>query len=182
MTIACVLLAAGQSLRFGTDDKIATPLDGTPLGLHAARTLRSLPLAAHFVVTNSIQLDWSGWEIVRNDHPEAGIARSIALGVAAARRSGANALLLALADMPFVPTAHFERLLAHDRGPASLAASSDGRHRTPPALFGAAWFDALERLSGDQGARALLADAVTVETSPADLRDVDRPADLSANP
>lgn len=180
MTIACLLLAAGQSKRFGAGDKIAAPLNDTPLGLHAARTLRALPLASHFVVTNRSDLDWSGWTIVRNGRPDTGIGHSIALGTTAARAAGATAILLALGDMPFVPASHFERLLAHYRGPDSLAASSDGQHPMPPALFGARWFDALEALCGDRGARGLLDQAALVETLPDHLADVDSADDLQA--
>jgi molybdenum cofactor cytidylyltransferase len=180
MTIAAVLLAAGRSTRFGAADKLAAPLAGVPLRLHAARALVPLPLAARFVVTGPAILDWPGFEVVANDRPEAGMAHSIALGLAAARRRGADAILIVLADMPFVPTDHFRRLLAGHSGPRSIVASSDGKRRMPPAVFGADWFVELERLSGDQGARALLDRAALVTIRPETLLDVDRPDDLVA--
>ena len=40
--VAVVLLAAGRSTRFGARDKLAEPLAGLPLGLHAARMLRDI--------------------------------------------------------------------------------------------------------------------------------------------
>ncbi|HEY0315497.1 MAG TPA: nucleotidyltransferase family protein [Sphingomonas sp.] len=180
MTVAAVLLAAGQSTRFGMADKLAAPLKGMPLRLHAVRALAPLPLAARFVVTGRATLDWPGLEVVVNDRPETGMAHSIALGLAAARRSGAQAVLIVLADMPFVPTEHYRRLLACYRGPDSLAASSDGTRRMPPALFGADWFAILETLSGDQGARALLDRAESVVTAPENLHDIDWPEDFAA--
>lgn len=180
MNIAAVLLAAGQSTRFGETDKIAAPLNGLPLGLHAAHTLAALPLTVRFVVTGPTTLDWPGFEIVTNDQPGAGMARSIALGVAAARRAGAEAVLIALADMPFVPAAHFLRLIARHHGPTSLAASTNGARRMPPALFGADWFATLEGLTGDQGARTLLDRAEMVPAAADDLLDIDRPSDLAA--
>ena len=180
MKIMGVLLAAGLSTRFGSADKLKTPLHGFPLGLHAAQSLRSLPLAHRFVVARSTGLDWPGFSVIENDRPEEGISRSIALGVAAARLAGADAVLIALADMPFVPSDHFRRLLACYHGPTTLAASSGGCRRSPPALFGADWLPTLEQLSGDEGARALLASAEIVITEPSNLRDIDRPEDLSA--
>jgi molybdenum cofactor cytidylyltransferase len=48
----------------------------------------------------------------------------------------------------------------------------------PPALFGARHFGALEALSGDRGAGALLADAPCLPLPPGRL-DVDRPEDLA---
>jgi molybdenum cofactor cytidylyltransferase len=180
MTIAAVLLAAGRSTRFGAADKLQASLGGIPLALHAARTLAKLPFAARFVVTAGATLDWPDFLPIVNDRPEAGMARSLALGVAAARAAGAEAVLVALADMPFVPVAHFARLTALHRGPPSLAASSDGETRLPPALFGADWFAVLEALSGDKGARALLDRAEPV-VAPADwLVDIDSVADLAS--
>jgi molybdenum cofactor cytidylyltransferase len=174
-----LLLAAGRSARFGIADKICVSLGSLPLGHHAARALAPLPLSPQIVVTGRSMLDWPGMEVIINDHPEKGMAHSIALGLGAVRRSGAEAVLIALADMPLVPTEHFQRLLACHRGPAALAASSDGARRMPPALFGADWFAELDRLSGDQGARTLLDGAELATTAPDNLLDVDRPADLA---
>ncbi|MBA2935903.1 nucleotidyltransferase family protein [Sphingomonas sp. CGMCC 1.13654] len=180
MKIAAVLLAAGRSERFADGDKLAAPLGGLSLGLHAARTLAALPLSGHIVVTGPRGMAWPDVTVVPNDRRDAGMARSIALGVAAARRTDIDAVLIALADMPFVSVEHLERLIACYRGPDTLVASSDGVIRMPPALFGAAWFDTLETLSGDRGARAMLEQAEIVLADPAELHDVDRVADLEA--
>ena len=179
MTITAVLLAAGRSTRFGAADKLTAALGDRPLGLHAAHALAPLDLAARFVVTGPAESEWPSFEIVDNDRPEDGMAHSIALGIAAARRSSADAVLIALADMPFVPTAHFERILAGYRGPDTLVATSNGVRRMPPALFGSDWFAELEGLSGDRGAHALLGRAAIVVTEADTLLDVDRPEDLA---
>jgi CTP:molybdopterin cytidylyltransferase MocA len=50
----------------------------------------------------------------------------------------------------------------------------------PPVLFGTEWFAALDKLSGDQGARALLDRAEIVEAAMDDLFDIDCPEDLDA--
>jgi molybdenum cofactor cytidylyltransferase len=180
MKVAAVLLAAGRSDRFTDGDKLAALLGDLPLGLHAARTLAALPLARHIVVTGPDGLAWPGFDVVLNERQDAGMASSIALGVTAARRASADAVLIALADMPFVSVEHLERLLARYRGPDTLAASSDGTGRMPPALFGSAWFDALEALSGDRRARAILEKADVVPADPAELHDIDRVEDLVA--
>jgi molybdenum cofactor cytidylyltransferase len=179
MSVAVVLLAAGRSTRFGAADKLTIDLQGLPLAHHAIRALTPLPLALRFVVAGPVARNWPGFERVLNDRPETGMSHSIAIGVAAARSAGADAVLIALADMPFVTTEHFQRLLAGRRGPGSIVASSDGTRRMPPALFGADWFAELEQLSGDQGARALLDRAELVTTTSKTLLDVDRPEDLA---
>ncbi|MBA2934416.1 nucleotidyltransferase family protein [Sphingomonas sp. CGMCC 1.13654] len=180
MKVAAVLLAAGRSDRFTDGDKLAALLGDLPLGLHAARTLTSLPLDRHIVVTGSGGMAWPDFTVVPNDRRDAGMAKSIALGVSAARRADIDAVLIALADMPFVSVAHLERLVARYRGPDTMVASSDGIFRMPPALFGATWFDTLETLSNDRGARAILEQAEIVLANPAELQDVDRVADLEA--
>lgn len=178
MKIAAVLLAAGRSLRFGEADKLAAPLGDQPLGLHAARTLATLPLMTRLVVTGSSRPDWPGFQIVRNEDRQAGMAHSIVLGVRTAEQLGADGVLIALADMPFVSQDHFRRLIDACRGPDTLVASSNGGRRMAPALFGARWFGALKSLTGDQGARLLLDRAETIPADPAEMLDVDNVADL----
>jgi molybdenum cofactor cytidylyltransferase len=182
---ALVLLAAGLSRRFG-GDKLSADLAGRPLGLHGAATLASLPLAERIAVIGGGGPDYAalGFRIVRNPDPGAGQAGSLRLGVRAARESGAAAVLIALADMPFVTSDHVRRLLAAG-GEDVVVASSDGARRSPPALFGRGWFDRLEQVSGDQGARALLREAAVVAADPRELVDVDTPAaldELTARP
>jgi molybdenum cofactor cytidylyltransferase len=180
MRIAAVLLAAGRSMRFGEGDKLAEPLGEMPLGQHAARTLTQLHLDAHFVVAGSSSLDWPGFTILLNDRPEAGMSRSLRLGIGAARDAGMDAALVALADMPLLPAAHFARLIALCRGPEAILASTGGTHPMPPALFGRDWFDRLVGLEGDRGAGALLRCAERVTVSEDLLLDIDTPADLLA--
>ena len=48
-TTALVLLAAGQSRRFG-GDKLGAPLLGKPLALHAADALAAIPFATRIAV------------------------------------------------------------------------------------------------------------------------------------
>lgn len=177
MKTAAVLLAAGLSSRFGKS-KIAALLDGVPLGLHAAHTIARLPVAARIVIISASELDWPGFIRVRNLAPDTGLSGSIQLGVAAARSAGAEAMLIALADMPFVPAAHFEQLLAHSAGADTRVATGNAGQAMPPALFGKAWFDALATLSGDSGAHDLLRGAMLIEATPATLIDIDSPADL----
>jgi molybdenum cofactor cytidylyltransferase len=178
--VAVVLLAAGLSTRFGEEDKLAAPLNGLPLGLHAARTVGAIPFAARIAVTGARPLDFAayGFTPVENDDPAAGQGRSIALGVHAARAPGVDAVLVMLADMPFVTVAHIMALLdAFDDG-RPVVASTTGDWSGPPALFGTVYFDLLARLSGDQGPRTLIKTAKLVAAQPADSIDIDTRQDL----
>jgi molybdenum cofactor cytidylyltransferase len=180
MSVAAVLLAAGRSTRFGPGDKLVAPLGDIPLGGHVARTLTGLGFAERIAVVGPNSIAWPGFRTVVNDRPQDGLSHSLALGVAAARVLGAEAVLVALADMPFVTATHVAALMARHRNAASRIATSDGRRRLPPALFGSDWFAELETLGGDVGARALLASAETVATAPEALIDIDTMAQLVA--
>ena len=177
--IAAVILAAGLSRRFGDGDKLVAPLHGRPLALNIAETLRDIPFAARFAVIGRSDPGYGayGYRLVPNAEPERGMALSLKLGMAAASATDALAVLVLLADMPAVPACHIADLLARfDGGPLGSRA---GGHISPPALFPRARFDALMRLEGDAGARALLRDAEAIDAPRSWLADVDTPDDLA---
>jgi molybdenum cofactor cytidylyltransferase len=178
VSITAILLAAGRSRRFGQDDKLMAPLGDRPLLQHAARTLLSVNVDARYIIRAKASPACDGYIAVDNAYPETGLGRSIALGVAAAKRGGARAVLLALADMPFVSTGHLNHLLSRYAGDGTLVASSDGATSMPPALFGADWFEGLQRIAGDFGARGLLRQASLVSASADELLDIDCQDDL----
>ena len=176
-----VLLAAGRSARFGdVGSKLDEVFLGRPLGLHVAVTLESMPFRERIAVTGRAELDYRahGFRVLHNEAAASGLASSVKLGIDCARASGAAAVLIALADMPRVTAAHILRLFDASTGPDTVVASSDGREPKPPALFGAGRFDFLLSLDGDSGARDLVRAGRHVVTSPAELLDVDTPADL----
>lgn len=106
------------------------------------------------------------------------LSRSVAAGVDCAARLGADAVLIALGDMPRVSPAHIDRLMQRFDGSA-VASSVDGT-AMPPALFGKEHFARLSRLEGNAGAKALLGPALRVEADASELLDIDTPADLIA--
>lgn len=179
--VALVLLAAGRSQRFGVRDKLMVPWLGQPLGLHVVTALEAAPFRERIAVISRTGLDLAshGYRIVHNDDPDAGMGRSLRLGVEAAIDGRADAVLIALADMPRVTATQIHRLLDHAQGPDAIVASSDGLAPRPPALFGRTHFDDLLRCEGDMGARDLIRRGHHVVTSPAELVDIDTPQDLA---
>ncbi len=176
--LALVLLAGGRGTRFG-GAKLIAPLAGKPLALHAATMLTALPFAHRFAVTGPDVPDLAalGYTCIPLDPHGAPQARSLALGVAAAKAAGAQAVLVALADMPLVPQAHIRALVARFDGDR-IGTSAEGV-TMPPALFGALHFSALTALTGDRGGALRLADAPTITLDPALALDIDRPDDLA---
>ena len=177
-TSALILLAAGRSLRFGERDKLAEPYLGRPLALHVVAALAPVPFARRIAVVSGTELEFADYQRVTNPHPEQGQAGSLRLGVAAAREAGSEAVIVTLADMPRVTAYHIQRLLNAAAGPEAIVASSDGVRSSPPALFGAALFDELEGLQGDQGARELIRRGAQIATAPDELVDIDTPEEL----
>lgn len=176
--LALVLLAAGQGVRFG-GRKLAAPLAGQPLANHAAAMLAALPFGWRFAVTAPGVPDLAalGFTCVALDPSGAPQARSVAQGVLAARAAGAQAVLIALADMPFVPAGHIRALVTQFDG--DRIATEAGGVTMPPVIFGAAHFEALTMLSGDRGGAMRLAGAPRLALDPACAIDIDRPEDLA---
>lgn len=175
-----ILLAAGRSQRFGDLDKLTQDFLGQPLAFHVVTALEAVPFHDRIVVQHGTQLDFTarGFRTIHNDRPEIGMSNSVRLGVETARATGAEAVLIVLADMPRVTAAHVLRLLDSAHGPDAVVASSDGVKPCPPAVFGVSRFDSLLSLEGDKGARALIADSQHVIASAHELVDIDRPEDL----
>jgi len=175
-----ILLAAGKSARFGDKDKLEQDYLGEPLAFHVVTALESVPFARRIAVVCDTNLDFStrGYAVIRNDQPDRGLSSSIKLGVEAAREDDPRAVLIALADMPRVTGSHIYRLLDYADGDDTILASSNGKQPRPPALFGRNRFDWLMTLSGDKGARDIIARAHHVIAVPNELMDVDTPEDL----
>jgi len=184
--IAGVLLAAGQATRFGAH-KLLHPLpDGTPIAVAAARALSSgvddiiavvrandAPLIALFEQQRIF--------IAPFDDAARGMGASLAYGVNAMPE--ATGWLISLADMPFVAPGTIARVADALRRGAPLAAPFCQGRQGHPVGFAREFFTALGALSGDEGARNLLAaHALRLErvvcNDPGILRDVDTPDDI----
>ncbi|HXH15561.1 MAG TPA: nucleotidyltransferase family protein [Sphingomonas sp.] len=175
-----LLLAAGRSERFGIPNKLEMPFLNKPIGMHVVTAFEAIPFKQRLVVTDGCTLDFAshGFEVVHNDDVASGMSQSVKLGVQRAKDEGAEAVLIALADMPRVTAAHIYRMLDAADSADAVVASSDGVKPSPPALFGRERFDFLLTLDGDAGARDLVKAGRHVVTAPAELIDIDTPEDL----
>ncbi|MBK1618280.1 molybdopterin-guanine dinucleotide biosynthesis protein MobA [Lamprobacter modestohalophilus] len=180
-----LLLAAGESRRFGADKRLQLLADGTPMVLAAARALRSVLSGVLVVVREpgvvADRLAAEGLELVICPAASAGMGHSIACGVAASR--DADGWLIALGDMPWVSARSIGAVADALAEGASVARPVYAGVAGHPVGFSAAFRAALLGLQGDQGARGLLRQAAVTEVPCADpgvLRDVDRPRDLES--
>jgi molybdenum cofactor cytidylyltransferase len=181
--IAVLVLAAGLSRRYGEGEKLLAPLAGKPLALHIAETLAAMPFHRKLAVCKEAGdelgrgLAGLGFQVLVNPEPETGQGHSLALGAKAA--IGSHALVVCLADMPYVTRGDVEALVEAWRAdPERPAGSRAGAYFGVPAIFPAPVFAELMELSGDHGARGLLQGAGAVAVDAGHLRDFDRVEDF----
>jgi len=194
--IAAIVLAAGESRRFGSD-KLLHPL-----------TLRgvTMPLAAHSLLPwletfgpvtvvvrpgadsfcSAIETALGGVKAAPIRWIEClgaaqGMAASLVCGVRA--NSDATGWLIGLADMPSLPGAAITGVRNALSAGAALAAPSRSGRSGHPVGFAAHYYDQLLGLKGDNGARRLLerdrASVIEIRVDDAGiLTDIDSPDDL----
>jgi molybdenum cofactor cytidylyltransferase len=192
MRIVGVLLAAGSGTRFG-GRKLLAPLPAAggvaatvPLGVCAFRNLReALPDAIAVVRPGDDLLAGllgaEGARVVLCARADEGMGASLACGVAAA--ADADGWVVALADMPWIRPATIAAVAAALARGSDIVAPMWNNERGHPVGFARRHYAALAALSGDEGARTIIAAHRStlnlLEAGDAGVvRDVDTPADL----
>lgn len=193
-SIVGVLLAAGTGTRFG-GAKLFAPLPaashgvaaGTPIGVAACfHLVAALPRVVAVVRARDIelreQLRATGAEVIECARAHEGMGVTLATAVGAT--ADAAGWVIALADMPWIAPATIEAVAAKLRSGASIVAPMHDGQRGHPVGFAAPWYPALTALTGDEGARSVIARyAAAVQACAVDdpgvLRDVDRREDLA---
>ncbi|CEG28932.1 nucleotidyltransferase family protein [Bacillus sp. B-jedd] len=169
MRFTGIYLAAGKSRRMGTD-KRKLPIGGKPLGSIGLEHALQSRLDHIFVVTGKgDQLDWlrtsfflyperGKWSQVDCADSAKGLGFSLQKGVKKAAEAGAEAVMVLLADQPFVHSEDIDSLIDCYQGMQDLfvgAKGADGIAR-PPILFSSEAYRFFENPSGDEGLRSLL--------------------------
>ena len=185
--IVGLLLAAGSAARFGSD-KLQHPLPhGVAIAVQSARHLRSAVSRVVAVVRPGAQetaraLAAEGCEVAVCEQAATGMGASLACAVRAAGAAGGY--LVALGDMPFVRPSTIAAVRDALAAGALLAAPYWHARRGHPVGFAGSLRAELETLSGDEGAKRVLAahEAQLVKVpvgDPGAIRDIDRPSDLA---
>ena len=187
--IAAVVLAAGGSSRMGQPKQLLSMEDGCSLVRKAAETALTSSCDVVYVVVGSaceaVEQALSGVEVsvVRNTDWRSGISGSIRRGLQRVCRDhrDIDAVLVAVVDQPAVDAVVLDGLINAFRDGAQLVASEYADTVGVPALFSRKYFDALEELAGDRGAKTILlryaGDVVTLPFAGGES-DIDTPEDL----
>ena len=207
--VASILLAGGESKRYGGNKLLSPHHNGLPLIQYALQQLHGLNLAGTYVVTGrwhsdvvdvgdiitaSAAQDSNSTKVCYNPLWREGIASSIRCGLQAIDNEYTH-VLVHLADLASVTTATLQALLNEIPSNPNHIIYSQWHKRdleekvkikaTVPAIFPKAAFESLLALSGDKGAKKVIEDwkdkgqAIGVN-HPESAFDIDAPSDWNA--
>lgn len=183
--IGIIILAAGSSVRFGSDKRLATLNNGKTI---LETTLSCIPET----FTQRILVLKAGdeklaekfedqWKICFARAPEQGLANSLSSAIAQAENW--QGVFIGLADMPFITSQSYsilqEALTNH-----AIVVPVHNQRRGNPVGFRKQFFAEIGNLTGDQGAKALLkkysGEIFELDTGDAGIfKDIDKPEMLT---
>ena len=161
--IAGIILAAGASRRMGQPKQLL-PLAGKPMVWHVATAACQSSLDAVFLVTGAgadavrTAVKELPLTCIQNENWEAGQSGSVTTGLKELAPD-TKAVMFLLADQPLITPELIDALInAYHRSTQSIICPCHAGQRGNPVLFGyREWKSSLCQLSGDQGARQIIA-------------------------
>lgn len=162
--VGAILLAAGESRRLGAPKQLVRYRGVTLVrrALDAALGSGAFPvilvLGAHF---EEVAAEAAGLPVlvVRNPEWPSGMASSLRCGLDALQEHASNcpSALLMVCDQPMLEAAHLGLLLQRQAAVGKVVAAQYGGRVGVPAVFPERYFQRLRAITGDQGARQILA-------------------------
>jgi molybdenum cofactor cytidylyltransferase len=180
--VAGLVLAAGVSRRFGSDKRCARLASGQTL-FAASLALPCAQLEEVWVVLrpedDSAALGVPDRiEVMRSEYAVLGMGHSLASGVEViSQRTSASSIAVFLGDMPWISADSLGYLLAL-ASPEHIVVPTFEGQPGHPVIFGRRFWPALQELTGDTGAKAVLKTNLQAVrylqlNDPGILRDVD---------
>lgn len=156
MSSCAIVLAAGLSKRFGTQNKLLIDWEGEVLIRRVVQTAvesvgQVVVVTGHEAESIETVLAVLPVQVVRNERYPEGMGTSIAAGIRAVPLG--SGFLIVPGDMPRLTAATLRALAGSGQEVATCFASWG---RTSPTYFAAEFRAELERLEGDVGAKTLL--------------------------
>ena len=161
--IAALVLAAGQSRRMGTLNKLLIEIDGVPMVRRVVEMLCHSKARPIVVVTGherekvASALEDLSASLVYNPDYAHGLSTSLKAGIAALAPE-IDGVLVCLGDMPRVSAAEVDRLIGAFNpveGRGIVVPTLDGK-RGNPVLWSRQFFAEMSQVAGDVGARHLI--------------------------
>ena len=182
-----LLLAAGTSSRMG-QPKALLPIGQKPLIRHQIDQLQelgrpiTLVLGAHAESIRAALVD-TNLNIIFNADYAMGMGHSIAVGVQAIVNSNRHTegIMICAIDQPLIDSAHYTSLIqkAQQSDFSIIQSASEEGWQGIPTIFKSLHFEALTKLTGDQGAKSVIqqnpGQVTAVKAMPGTLIDVDTP-------
>lgn len=193
--IAVVILAAGESKRYGSPKQLAD-WNGDPLLLTVIKQVEScgclpyLALGAHkdLIYQNDLLASYRD-QVIEVENWHSGISASIITSAQFLLSNSAIGVLFILGDQPLIGAKHIRKMLnLAEKSPEQTFCTAYKQDRSEygvPAYFPCASFAKLLSLKADQGAKWLLRSeqpqVIPIESSmplESSLLDIDEPEDL----
>ncbi len=163
--ISAIVLAAGRSTRMGPENKLLKTIDGAPMVRQCVENLLVGRIDQVTVVTGyereAVEAALREFPVSFVHNPDFcdGLSTSLKAGIAE-QSDSTDAALVALGDMPLITPALIGKLISAfdpEEGRGICVPTFEGK-RGNPVLWGADYFPAMAGLSGDTGAKHLLAE------------------------
>lgn len=151
--LGCVIMAAGNAVRFGAN-KLEAELNGKPLIRRAfeavpAGVFDRVAVVTQYPAVAALAREF-GFEPVRNDRPGDGLSRTVRLGTQALADCDGIAFLVA--DQPLLSASAVRAVVRQWREhPSCIVGAACGTRRGNPNVFPREFFPALCALEGDRG-------------------------------
>ncbi len=191
MNAACVILAAGRGQRMGTRNKALLPLEGQTFLSAIAGHCSAASIEEVIVVVAEPHLEDTesaakalGLRCIRNEHPEEGMASSVAIAFEFARGNlSADYCWLWPVDVPSIPKGTLQALQSHGRPNSVVIPCYKDQGGHPVLVARGLWQELADCADAPEGARTVFRRdperVIRVPVNSEGVRlDVDRPADL----
>ncbi len=153
LRIGCVLMAAGNSRRFGSN-KLSVKLDGLTLAEYALNVIPSEMFSSVVVVTQYPEIveqaKSRGFLVKINQEPEQGLSSTIRIGME--DLLDMDAILFLVADQPMLRQETIKNVvLLYQEHPDRIVVAGHNGRRGNPCIFPKEFNDELLALTGDMG-------------------------------
>lgn len=160
--VAAVVLAAGMATRMGSN-KLLAEFHGEPLVRRVVKSVEASAARPIVVVIGhehaSVCAALAGTETILVPNPDYRDGLSTSLRTGIKEVEACDAAIILLGDMPAIPSSLIDKMIAayDPKSARAICVATHNGRRGNPVLFGGKFFPELMTISGDVGARQVVA-------------------------